>query len=445
MNGVIWNKMKKIFVPISSIPAYAKMQQERFKQNRALENHNFQLQNLTLTSFQEPNFFEFYDNNTKVTGLCGELWILLSESLNFTLQPIRSNINSLGALEENNTYQHGLLGILFHNETIAIPKVETYSKRLVATDFTIPLWINSYRTYIRHEETQYNDSAWMAKVFSWKVWCIILIMHVILSVCGFWSQIILARIEDKCKNTNFGEHFFYNFGMFCNQSYIPDVLHGRSKILEISLSLFCSILYMSFSALLFIYMTKSIIVMPFNNLPSLVTQTAYSVVTLEGSIADIAFKVSPKEDFIKVRTAKRVVLASTVEEMFEMVCLSRRKKYAVFQGEDEYKTRKILCNLTPIGQHYLHIWIASGIVKNFKYKRTIDLGILKLMEVGLWDALVNRWLEKKFQDNNNVKTMDAIGMDQVVLVNAMMCCGAIIAFIILVIEKIVYAYKLKQS
>lgn len=77
---------------------------------------------------------------------------------------------------------------------------------------------DSYRTYIRHEEMRYNDSTWMAKVFSWKVWCIILIMHVILSICGFWSQIILARIEDKCKNTNFGEHFFYNFGMFCNQS-----------------------------------------------------------------------------------------------------------------------------------------------------------------------------------------------------------------------------------
>lgn len=52
MNGVIWNKMQKIFVPISNVPAYAMMQQERFKQNRVLENHNFQLQNLTLTSFQ---------------------------------------------------------------------------------------------------------------------------------------------------------------------------------------------------------------------------------------------------------------------------------------------------------------------------------------------------------------------------------------------------------
>ncbi|EFN71204.1 hypothetical protein EAG_13507 [Camponotus floridanus] len=142
VNGIIWNKMKNIFVPISSIPAYAMVQQERFKQNRALENHNFQLQNLTLTSFQEPSFFEFYDNDKKVKGLCGELWTLLSESLNFTLQPVRTNVHNMGILEKNNTYAQGLLGILFRNETIAIPKIEAYTTRLLAADFTMPLWMN---------------------------------------------------------------------------------------------------------------------------------------------------------------------------------------------------------------------------------------------------------------------------------------------------------------
>lgn len=70
--------------------------------------------------------------------------------------------------------------------------------------------------------------------------------------------------------------------------------------------------------------------------------------------------------------------------------------------------------------------------------------MLKLMEVGLLDVLQECWLDKKIKDNN-VKTTEAIGMDQVALVIAVMCCGTIIAFIILIIEKIVYAYKLKQS
>lgn len=60
------------------------------------------------------------------------------------LQPIRSNVYDMGISEKNNTFAQGLLGILFRNETIAIPKVETYSSRLLAADFTMPLWMNRY-------------------------------------------------------------------------------------------------------------------------------------------------------------------------------------------------------------------------------------------------------------------------------------------------------------
>lgn len=67
------------------------------------------------------------------------------------------------------------------------------------------------------------------------------------------------------------------------------------------------------------------------------------------------------------------------------------------------------------------------------------------MEVGLWDILQERWLERKHKDNNNVHTTEVIELDQVALIIIMLCCGIIISFIILIIEKIVYAYKFKQS
>lgn len=67
------------------------------------------------------------------------------------------------------------------------------------------------------------------------------------------------------------------------------------------------------------------------------------------------------------------------------------------------------------------------------------------MEVGLWDMLKDRWLERKYKNTNNVNTTEVIELDQVALIIIMLCCGIIIAFIILIIEKIVYAYKFKQS
>lgn len=65
--------------------------------------------------------------------------------------------------------------------------------------------------------------------------------------------------------------------------------------------------------------------------------------------------------------------------MLQMACTSTKEKYAIFQGEDEYKTKKktrkqIKCHLMPTGESYFSMWIASAIAKNFKHKRTIDLG-----------------------------------------------------------------------
>lgn len=86
-------------------------------------------------------------------------------------------------------------------------------------------------------------------------------------------------------------------------------------------------------------------------------------------------QVDTDQALVRVRNTKRVVVASTVEEMLKLACMRSKKKYTVFQGEDEYKTiDQTECYLTPTGKSYLNTWMASGIVKNFKYKRTIDLG-----------------------------------------------------------------------
>lgn len=69
--------------------------------------------------------------------------------------------------------------------------------------------------------------------------------------------------------------------------------------------------------------------------------------------------------------------------------------------------------------------------------------ILRLKEVGLWTALVNRLSRDTNLYQNNIRA-EAIGLDQVSLIVLMMCCGMITAFIIFTLEKVVYAYKRKR-
>ncbi|KYM99095.1 putative glutamate receptor [Cyphomyrmex costatus] len=626
MNGVIWSKTQKTFVPISSVPTYAIMQQDRFRQSRGLEIHNFQLQNFTLTSFQNPHFLHFYNNNTKVTGLCGEVWNLLSESLNFTLLPVKANVDGLGMPEKDRSFKNGLLGIIFRNETMAIPKLETFISRLAATEFSVPFWINRIQLYIhpevvydnewiikifcyipeylngksrilevslglfcsiiymsfgallfiflsksgfvppfdKFESLVYNtkfsvitlkdsigetlfilvtvtslqvtnsivkakksnrlivvstiqemhkkicsmpkkyamfqteethkvtgeinchlinigeefirtwvtsgiirnfkykrtidigiqlyihpemiyDNIWMVKIFSWKIWCVILSMCLLLSLCTFLTQSILIQNKDKRKNVSFNEHLFYSFGNLCNQGYIPQYLDGKSRMLEVSLGLFCSVICMSFGAVLFIHLSKSVFVPPFDSFTTLVTNTKYNVIGLKGSTAEAMFKIN-EDPFLQAKKTERLMLASTFEDMHKMACFSKKEKYVIFQTEAMYKViGNIMCHLTTIGEPYAKTWVTSGIVKNFKYKRSIDLGILKLMEIGLLNVLKKRWLENNFKHYYaEDDTPKPIELHQVSLIIAVMCCGTIIALIILIIEKIIFAYKLKQ-
>ncbi|XP_072759176.1 uncharacterized protein [Anoplolepis gracilipes] len=444
MNGIIWSKLQKTFVPISSIPIFAMIQQERYRQSRALETHNFQLQNLTVTSFKEEYFFEFYDNNTKVKGVCGETWNLLSELLNFTLQPVRVYINDMGVPEENGTYKDGLLGIISRNETIILPRVDTFVERIMALDFTVPFGINSYHLYIRREVI--HDNEWMIRVFSWEIWYIILIMYMLISVCTFLTQHILGIWnKDKYQNTPFNEHLFYNFGNLCTQSYIPEFLSRKSRILEVSLSFFCFLTYTAFSAVLFIYVTKNVYVPPFHSVSSLIANTKYSIISLKGSTGAMMFKAHSDPQIVQARKTKRLIIISTIEKMEQLACFSQKKKYALYQGEDEHKMGKyVVCNLIPTGRPLEKIWAASGIVKNFKYKRTIDLGILKLKEVGLLNVLKDRWLGQNIKQDFDDNNPQPIELYQVSLVITVLCCGMIIAFIIFIIEKIVFVYKLKQ-
>lgn len=64
------------------------------------------------------------------------------------MQPVRVNVDGMGIPEDDGTYKKGLLGIISRNETIAIPKTDTFIERITALDFTVPFGINRYISLI---------------------------------------------------------------------------------------------------------------------------------------------------------------------------------------------------------------------------------------------------------------------------------------------------------
>ena len=71
---------------------------------------------------------------------------------------------------------------------------------------------------------------------------------------------------------------------------------------------------------------------------------------------------------------KRISLEPSSDILYKSVC-SSKLKYAVFDAEDRQKAIGTdYCLLIPTGIPYYDTWIASAVVRGFKYKRTIDIG-----------------------------------------------------------------------
>lgn len=115
----------------------------------------------------------FYDNDTKINGICGDLWQLLEDYLNFTYVhliahaclkcyiysvreqrgllimsqsiiflrfiPIKSTDRNFGDKLENGS-ESGLVGMLARNEAQVILRSGFYPSQLDNVDYTMPLW-----------------------------------------------------------------------------------------------------------------------------------------------------------------------------------------------------------------------------------------------------------------------------------------------------------------
>ena len=71
---------------------------------------------------------------------------------------------------------------------------------------------------------------------------------------------------------------------------------------------------------------------------------------------------------------KRIILARSSNIMYNSACFSK-SKLALFDAEDRQKALgRDYCHLIPTGSAYYETWIASGVVRGFKFKRAFDIG-----------------------------------------------------------------------
>ncbi|XP_054011845.1 uncharacterized protein LOC128894238 [Hylaeus anthracinus] len=440
-NGVIWNKRIQNFVPIFSVPVFASINREKFDRSRAEETHNFQGQIVTFTYYKLSNVVFPEANGTQVDGRIGKIWNILAEYLNFTLKPIITNYHTMGHLNPNGTLTPGLLAILNNNETDVIARMGIHAERFRIGQFSFPLWKTSHYLYIQPEMK--HDSAWMAKLFTRQTWFAILVTYLLLSFCGYLAQLMDSNTTREELRDTWYDHLFYNFSLICNQLDVPSTLNKNSVFILFWSGVFSSLLRTAFSALLLVYLKQTITHPPFYDMETLVRDTSYTVLAEKGTRQSITLQYSNYSVYLKLRERNQVKHMDDRTEMYKLAC-STKNKYAVYQSEDVKQTSgEPFCQLNPVRNVEEEEWISSGISWNFKYKRSIDIALLKLEEVGLMAGGTRYWTKWKplTEDASDDADDRPINMQQIALILSILGYASATSFVLFVFEILIFYYR----
>ncbi|XP_043681304.1 glutamate receptor ionotropic, delta-2-like [Vespula pensylvanica] len=444
-SGLIWDKYQQNFVQLYSIPRFAALNAEVQARRRRPELYEFHREPIRVAYYQDPHVVMFYENNTKIRGISGETWTLLADYLNFTLIPVKSNSNTFGELLKDGTYD-GLMGIFKRNETDVILRTGLYRFRKKDMDYTVPIYGTGYNLLIR-PKWQYNNM-WLIAMFSINTWYFIISLFVILSLFGYYAQKIpgINTKENKIKlNFNLSDHIFHTFAMMCSQGYLPTEYLDKFKILSTSKNIFSWLIFLTFSSHLIYRMTNREVIPPFKDLTDLLSNTNYIVLSFRGSMVYESFeKQIEKLMNDNPKWENRVQFMDDEREIYKTAC-ENEDKYAIFEVHDTFTViSRFVCTLIPVGNLYYKTWISFGMQKYLPYKRTIDVALIKMQEVGLVDCLKERWLLTKL-DNKENSPFKKIDFDQTYVIFCILTIGIFAAILVLAIEHIVFFYESKLN
>ncbi|XP_078036944.1 uncharacterized protein LOC144470039 [Augochlora pura] len=136
IHDVMWNKETEEFELIASRPNFAFLYNY---DNDSRETYNLQGKNVRLAYYNIPNIITGRGNES-VKGYIGDIWTILAEYLNFTLNPILTNDKSVGWEMENDTmFSPGLLRMLQLNQTDVAARMEAAFNRHLVAQYSLPL------------------------------------------------------------------------------------------------------------------------------------------------------------------------------------------------------------------------------------------------------------------------------------------------------------------
>ncbi|KAJ8681007.1 hypothetical protein QAD02_016794 [Eretmocerus hayati] len=213
---------------------------------------------------------------------------------------------------------------------------------------------------------------WVLDIYSQNVWGLTATFYVVLCTCSIFIQYLDNKCINDRKTISFIDHILAIYGVFCNQggefSNCSVTSHKVFQFCTVLLSWFLST---SFSLQIYVVMTTSLIVPPFEDFESFSKNTDYVILFWnntgginkhdEGRCGKASLGFGSDEVFKDIRS----VLVEACSDHYKSVA---------FESDLLILDSDLPCQLQSSKRSYFNSWFAMGVSKNFDDMESMNRG-----------------------------------------------------------------------
>ncbi|KAI4495867.1 hypothetical protein M0802_008273 [Mischocyttarus mexicanus] len=385
-----WDNVSKNYVPLETLKS----------NNGLLCSVDFvddmTMKSITVVSDYMNPYIIINSNQSQVTGFIGDVWTTLEETLKFT-----------------------------------------------------------YALFVQSEGTSVS-TWWYVRIFSYDLWKIIglFIMFIVLIIMGMYAlRKAVCKFYVDCDNEFSSISFvcIYVLGGISGQGCqkIPSCWSLRLTIL--SFLIMGMLLFCGFSSTLTSYLTIGITSVPITSLEDVANKRTHSLCVRNDSGAYIHFTVDGIRNEELLPEWKNLVNKNCPDatEMHTKLC---DPGFVYLEGPDIflsiYQPLMNQCRYVKLPQEYWTLKLAFQHARSSKYRKIIDLYLMRLRSVGILDYLEKKWLKREWDNTlgqSEWSDFRAVEYGHIRLVFLILSIASVFSALICVIENILYKWQMIRS
>ena len=279
----------------------------KWYRRKNLEGHHFRVaampSNPYVTGMIPAGFSTDGSMTYRFTGFFAEIYDNLQGIMNFTYEVIKPPDRQWGAIQPDGTW-NGMVKLLANQEIdMGIAEFTVTQERSAVMTFATPITEIYHSLFIMNPAEKFNFTAYIEPMH-WSGWVGLLVF--IATIPAFLYLTVRFGGKDPAYHEfTIGKCYVYLCSALTMRGWsdLPSKLPAQIALM--SLIFFATMMWWHWEAMVISYLAVVVTVLPFKDIPDLVTNTQFRIILNPGTAFEDAFKTSP-DPYWKIAWTDRV-------------------------------------------------------------------------------------------------------------------------------------------